>query len=164
MEIRRYQKSTDLLLRKLPFARLVRELTQAYNNTGLRWQVSEMQIVFIWCIPTNTQSCRLRCACLHLCHALLCSERFDSLSHHLLELVYDCVCVCVCRLRRSSRCRCAITTMDPWFLSCVILDIKMRIAGFQSTACTVCWHHVQLKCCLTLRADKFYRRKQQKTI
>jgi hypothetical protein len=28
----------DLLLRKLPFARLVRELTINYNNTGLRWQ------------------------------------------------------------------------------------------------------------------------------
>ena len=37
-EIRRYQKSTELLLRKLPFARLVRELTINYNNTGLRWQ------------------------------------------------------------------------------------------------------------------------------
>jgi histone H3/H4 len=42
MEIRKYQKSTDLLLRKLPFARLVRELTQAYNNTGLRWNVEAM--------------------------------------------------------------------------------------------------------------------------
>jgi histone H3/H4 len=42
MEIRRYQKSTDLLLRKLPFARLVRELTQRYNNTGLRWQAEAL--------------------------------------------------------------------------------------------------------------------------
>ena len=32
-EIRRYQKSTDLLLRKLPFQRTVRELTQTYNST-----------------------------------------------------------------------------------------------------------------------------------
>ena len=34
-EIRRYQKSTELLLRKLPFARLVRELAQHYQV--LRW-------------------------------------------------------------------------------------------------------------------------------
>jgi len=47
-EIRRYQKSTDLLLRKLPFARVVREIaldmiTDAggeYSDAGLRWQSS----------------------------------------------------------------------------------------------------------------------------
>ncbi|KXS17207.1 histone-fold-containing protein [Gonapodya prolifera JEL478] len=44
-EIRRYQKTTDLLIRKLPFARLVREITQNYINShfarpgiGMRWQ------------------------------------------------------------------------------------------------------------------------------
>uniref|UniRef100_A0A7S0HZR0 Core Histone H2A/H2B/H3 domain-containing protein n=1 Tax=Hanusia phi TaxID=3032 RepID=A0A7S0HZR0_9CRYP len=42
MEIRRYQKSTDLLLRKLPFARLVKELTLHYNNSGLRWQADAL--------------------------------------------------------------------------------------------------------------------------
>lgn len=31
-EIRRYQKSTDLLIRKLPFQRLVREIAQNYKN------------------------------------------------------------------------------------------------------------------------------------
>ena len=36
-EIRRYQKSTDLLLRKLPFQRLVREIAQDYKN-DLRFQ------------------------------------------------------------------------------------------------------------------------------
>jgi histone H3 len=30
-EIRRYQRSTDLLLRKLPFQRLVREITQEFH-------------------------------------------------------------------------------------------------------------------------------------
>ena len=30
-EIRRYQKSTELLLRKLPFQRLVREIAQEYK-------------------------------------------------------------------------------------------------------------------------------------
>ena len=29
-EIRKYQKSTDLLVRKLPFQRLVREISQDY--------------------------------------------------------------------------------------------------------------------------------------
>mmetsp|Transcript_31551 Transcript_31551/g.77306 ORF Transcript_31551/g.77306 Transcript_31551/m.77306 type:complete len:166 (-) Transcript_31551:75-572(-) len=38
MEIRRYQRTTDLLLRKLPFARLVKELTQNYHH-DLRWKV-----------------------------------------------------------------------------------------------------------------------------
>ncbi len=36
-EIRRYQKSTDLLIRKLPFQRLVREVAQAYK-TDVRFQ------------------------------------------------------------------------------------------------------------------------------
>ena len=38
-EIRKYQKSTDLLLRKLPFQRLVREISQEYK-TDLRFQSS----------------------------------------------------------------------------------------------------------------------------
>lgn len=36
-EIRRYQKSTKLLLRKAPFSRLVREISQEFKN-DLRWQ------------------------------------------------------------------------------------------------------------------------------
>lgn len=36
-EIRRYQKSTDLLIRKLPFQRLVREIAED-NSIGLRFQ------------------------------------------------------------------------------------------------------------------------------
>lgn len=42
MEIRRYQKTTELLLRRLPFARLVKELTQIYNVSGLRWQAEAL--------------------------------------------------------------------------------------------------------------------------
>lgn len=38
-EIRRYQKSTDLLIRKLPFQRLVREIAQDFK-TDLRFQAS----------------------------------------------------------------------------------------------------------------------------
>lgn len=39
-EIKKYQKSTDLLIRKLPFARLVREIVQQEfgNDAEYRWQ------------------------------------------------------------------------------------------------------------------------------
>ncbi|KAM9418332.1 histone H3-like centromeric protein A [Salvelinus alpinus] len=42
MEIRKYQKSTDLLLRKRPFARLVREVCQTYSRDFMRWQVNAL--------------------------------------------------------------------------------------------------------------------------
>ena len=40
-EIRRYQKSTELLIRKLPFARLVREIAQDFK-VNLRFQASAL--------------------------------------------------------------------------------------------------------------------------
>ncbi|EPQ59437.1 histone-fold-containing protein [Gloeophyllum trabeum ATCC 11539] len=46
-EIRKYQRSTDLLIRKLPFSRVVREIAMDmttdmnhYGDVGLRWQSS----------------------------------------------------------------------------------------------------------------------------
>jgi histone H3 len=36
-EIRRYQKSTDLLLRRLPFQRLVREVADDFKTTTITW-------------------------------------------------------------------------------------------------------------------------------
>ncbi|GAA6023210.1 hypothetical protein JCM10207_004480 [Rhodosporidiobolus poonsookiae] len=47
-EIRHYQKTTDLLLRRLPFARLVREIATEFfededgQGVGLRWQSSAL--------------------------------------------------------------------------------------------------------------------------
>ncbi|KAH6915359.1 histone H3 [Coprinopsis sp. MPI-PUGE-AT-0042] len=48
-EIRKYQKSTDLLLRKLPFSRVVREIALDMQtnlngdaDTALRWQTSAL--------------------------------------------------------------------------------------------------------------------------
>lgn len=41
MEIRAYQKKTDLLLRKVPFQRLVREIAQDFK-TDLRFQTSAL--------------------------------------------------------------------------------------------------------------------------
>ena len=37
-EIRKYQKSTELLIRKLPFQRLVREIAYEFKNDDLRFQ------------------------------------------------------------------------------------------------------------------------------
>uniref|UniRef100_A0A7S3A3A6 Core Histone H2A/H2B/H3 domain-containing protein n=1 Tax=Rhodosorus marinus TaxID=101924 RepID=A0A7S3A3A6_9RHOD len=42
MEIRKYQKSTTLLLRRLPFARLVKEITQHYHH-DLRWRAEALE-------------------------------------------------------------------------------------------------------------------------
>ncbi|XP_034564751.1 histone H3-like centromeric protein A [Notolabrus celidotus] len=42
MEIRKYQKSSALLLRKAPFGRLVREVCQGFTREPLRWQVSAL--------------------------------------------------------------------------------------------------------------------------
>ena len=39
-EIRRYQKSTELLIRKLPFSRLVREIAQEVGKTDMHFQGS----------------------------------------------------------------------------------------------------------------------------
>ena len=41
-EIRRYQKSAELLIRKLPFQRLVREVTHDLK-TGLRFQSTALE-------------------------------------------------------------------------------------------------------------------------
>lgn len=39
-EIRQYQTSTDLLIRRLPFARLVREIQQGLSRQTYSWQAS----------------------------------------------------------------------------------------------------------------------------
>lgn len=39
-EIRQYQNSTDLLIRRLPFARLVREIQQGLSRHTYSWQAS----------------------------------------------------------------------------------------------------------------------------
>uniref|UniRef100_UPI00358F4715 histone H3-like isoform X2 n=1 Tax=Myxine glutinosa TaxID=7769 RepID=UPI00358F4715 len=41
-EIRQFQKSTDLLIRKAPFCRLVREITMDYALDEMRWQVAAL--------------------------------------------------------------------------------------------------------------------------
>ncbi|XP_024124306.1 histone H3-like centromeric protein A [Oryzias melastigma] len=39
MEIRKYQKTTDLLISKRPFSRVVREICMQFSKEDLRWQV-----------------------------------------------------------------------------------------------------------------------------
>lgn len=46
-EIRRYQKSTELLIRKLPFQRLVREIAQDFK-TDLRFQSAAIGALQVW--------------------------------------------------------------------------------------------------------------------
>jgi histone H3/H4 len=42
-EIQMYQRSTDLLIRKLPFARLVKEVTNDVHPYSFRWTVNAME-------------------------------------------------------------------------------------------------------------------------
>ncbi|PXF49488.1 histone H3 [Gracilariopsis chorda] len=42
MEIRKYQRTTNLLIRRLPFARLVKEITQSFHH-DLRWRVDAVE-------------------------------------------------------------------------------------------------------------------------
>ncbi|CAL8307286.1 unnamed protein product [Merluccius merluccius] len=65
MEIRKYQKSHKLLLRKAPFARLVREVCQAYSMKELRWQVyaltalQEAAEAFLVMVFSNANLCAI---------------------------------------------------------------------------------------------------------
>lgn len=49
-EIRRYQKSTELLIRKLPFQRLVREIAQDFK-TDLRFQSAAIGALQVCTFP-----------------------------------------------------------------------------------------------------------------
>lgn len=50
-EIRKYQRSTDLLLRKLPFSRLVREITEKMSPVPIRFQGLAME-----CLQTSVET------------------------------------------------------------------------------------------------------------
>ncbi len=71
-EIRHFQKTSDLLIRKLPFARLVKEVAQDFlatefaDGVGLRWQS----------------------------HAILAlQEAAEAFLVHLFEDAYVCLCL-----------------------------------------------------------------------
>jgi histone H3 len=64
MEIRKYQKSSELLIRKLPFQRLVREITQDFM-TDLRFQadailaLQEAAEAYMVCLFEDTNLCAI---------------------------------------------------------------------------------------------------------
>lgn len=65
-EIRRYQKSTELLIRKLPFQRLVREIAQDFK-TDLRFQsaaIGALQVGKSECVVGK--HCVTSCGCYQL--------------------------------------------------------------------------------------------------
>lgn len=63
-EIRKYQKSTSLLIRKLPFQRLVREIAAEYKN-DLRFQstaigaLQEAAEAYLVCLFSDTNMCAI---------------------------------------------------------------------------------------------------------
>ena len=71
-EIRRYQKSTELLIRKLPFQRLVREIAQDFK-TDLRFQGSAVLRTWLVCLKIQTSAPSM------LNVSLLCPRTFSWL-------------------------------------------------------------------------------------
>jgi histone H3 len=61
-EIRRYQKSTDLLIRKLPFQRLAREVLQDLNKQGhsLRFTAERFQATGLLAIQESVEAFSVR--------------------------------------------------------------------------------------------------------
>uniref|UniRef100_A0A7N6A6E7 Histone H3 n=1 Tax=Anabas testudineus TaxID=64144 RepID=A0A7N6A6E7_ANATE len=67
-EIRRYQKSTELLIRKLPFQRLVREIAQDFK-TDLRFQSAAIGALQVrWKPVRHTWLAFLRIPTLYVLH------------------------------------------------------------------------------------------------
>ncbi|XP_077362364.1 histone H3-like centromeric protein A [Festucalex cinctus] len=65
MEIRKFQKSTELLLRKAPFSRLVREECQFLGRGAYRWEVlalmalQEAAEAFLVCLFSDANLCAI---------------------------------------------------------------------------------------------------------
>ena len=75
-EIRRYQRNTDLLIKKMPFQRLVREIAQDMGERAKRWEssaIAALQECFALMHPPHmhTLNCLHVAGSLspHLCHA-----------------------------------------------------------------------------------------------
>ena len=97
-EIRRYQKSTDLLIRKLPFQRLVREIAQDFKS-DLRFQGSavlalqEAAEAYLVGLFEDTNLCAI--------HA----KRVTIMPKDIQLSVFVCICTyCLCFLCSPSFC------------------------------------------------------------
>lgn len=88
-EIRKFQKSTELLIRKAPFSRLVREIMQDYNKTIDNIQASALLCLQVgWFFLSIVQFVSFRFLChvtwdktgttvsFCLCHAPTCHIKF----------------------------------------------------------------------------------------
>ena len=62
-EIRKYQRSTELLLRKLPFQRLVREIAQTFKSEPLRFQSTAILALQVLCNKHPQRSIRSHFLC-----------------------------------------------------------------------------------------------------
>jgi histone H3 len=114
-EIRRYQKSTDLLIRKLPFQRLVREIAQDFKN-DLRFQATailalqdaaeqylvqvfeETNLCAIHAKRITVMSCFVRhCVLTAVCHCRSCPRtcNWRCASVAIACSLHDRACVCV---------------------------------------------------------------------
>ena len=67
-EIRKYQKSTELLIRKLPFQRLVREIAQASIMSLALSGISAP--CSMWCITCDSLCTMFAFACMRVLHLL----------------------------------------------------------------------------------------------
>lgn len=64
-EIRKYQKTWQLLLRKLPFQKVVREICQDFA-TDLRWRKEAVQCLQVTTITSDVHACPT-CVCHATC-------------------------------------------------------------------------------------------------
>ena len=68
-EIRRYQRSTKLLIRRMPFQRLVQEITQGYGKADLRFQsgaimaLQEVSEAYLVGLFEDTNLCAIHAKC-----------------------------------------------------------------------------------------------------
>merc|ERR1712137_546091 len=67
LEIRKYQKTTYLLLKKLPFYKLIKKLTQKYTKRKLKWSSSSLFILqealeyYLNYMLIDCKTCALHC-------------------------------------------------------------------------------------------------------
>eukprot|EP00798_Chlamydomonas_sp_ICE-L_P001853 gene1853-biopygen14667 len=110
-EIRKYQKSTDLLIRKLPFQRLVREILQDFK-TDLRFQssavlalqeASEAYLVGLFEECNFAAILAKRNNCMHRKKKLKCLDLFSGIGGNALALRSICKTIAYCEIDPFAR-------------------------------------------------------------